>query len=381
MASGLVVPGSKTLEAGGCLYIKDIHIMSKKDEIRHLWREAFRGDSEEYIAMYFDRIYRDGDALTAEDQDGKIVSALLMQPYKLWFHSNELPICYLAGAATRRGSRGHGLMSALIETALLNAREQGKMMCALIPAYDWLYSFFDRFGFSTVFLSDTQRFTSLHAFSGSGIYEIVENPYSDAVYQAFCAYERTRPGGVLHSHRDFLNILDELSLRRDGTFIAVGRKNCPVAAMVWAVGYGEVIQVNELLGIDEEARLAAMRALRERFPNRPVRYLAPVEDRGHRHLYSRGMTRIVNVEACLGVIAAANPEWKSTVRVTDPLIPENNHTWHIECGRCEVAEGSDRRPDFDVSVDVLCRIVFSSPEIGEILGFPTERTHISLMPH
>lgn len=355
--------------------------MSKKDEIRHLWREAFRNDSEEYIAMYFDRIYRDSDALTAEDQDGRIISALLMQPYGLWFHSAEMPVGYLAGAATRRGCRGRGLMSSLIGAALLKAHGQGLMMCALIPAYDWLYSFFERFGFSTVFLSDTQRFTSLHPFSGAGSYDLVEDPYSDAVYQAFARYERNRAGGVLHSRRDFLNILDDLSLRTEGTFIAVGRKNCPVAAMVWAVGSGEVIQVNELLGIDDEARQAAMRALRNRFPDRPVRYLAPVDDRMRRRLYSRGMARIVNVENCLQAIAAANPEWRSTVRVTDPLIAANNHIWTVENGHCRKVDAPGRRPDFDVTVDVLCRIVFSSPEIGDVLGFPSARTHISLMPH
>lgn len=355
--------------------------MSKKDEVKHLWREAFRNDSDEYITMYFDRIYRDCDALTTEDDGGKTVSVLLMQPYSLWFHSSEMPIGYIAGAMTRRGYRGRGLMSSLIEAALLKAQEQGMMLCALIPAYDWLYSFFDRFGFSTVFLSDTQRFTSLHAFSGTGIYESVDDPYSDAVYQAFARYERERAGGVLHTRRDFLNVIDELSLRHEGTFIAVGRADCPVAGMVWAIGSGEVVQVNELLGIDEEARQAAMRALRKRFPDRPVRYLAPVEDNSRRHLYSRGMARIVNVDSCLKAISAANPKWKSVVKVSDPLIRDNNRTWLIENGRCVTADDTAERPDFDVSVEVLCRIVFSSPEIGDILGFPSMRTHISLMPH
>lgn len=355
--------------------------MSKKDEIKHLWREAFRNDSDEYVTMYFDRIYRDSDAMTIRDDDGKTVSALLMQPYSLWFHSSEMPIGYLAGAMTKRGCRGRGLMSALMEKALLKAHDDGLMMCALMPAYDWLYSFFDRFGFSTVFLSDTQRFTSLHAFSGPGNYEIVEDPYSDAVYQAFVRYERDRSGGVLHTRRDFLNVIDELSLRHEGTFLAVGRHDCPVAAMVWAMGSGEVVQVNELLGIDGEARQAAMRALRKKFPDRPFRYLAPVEDNGRRHLYSRGMARIVSADSCLKAISAANPKWKSIVRVSDPLISDNNHTWLIENGRCIMADSSARRPDFDVSVEVLCRIVFSSPKIGEILGFPSARTHISLMPH
>ncbi len=356
--------------------------MSRKDEIRHLWREAFRGDSEEYRSMYFDRIYSDGDAMTLEDQDGRVVSALMMQPYGLWFHRTEVPIYYIAGAATRRNSRGHGLMSSLMEQALRKAFADGKMMCALIPAHDWLYFFFDRFGFSTVFLSDTQRFTSMHAFAGYGDrdYTLVDDPYSESVYAAFSNYERQRPGGVLHSRRDFLNILDELPFRQDGTFVAVGRDDCPVAAMAWAVGAGEIVQVNELLGVDDDARLAAMRALRQRFPNRPFRYLAPVEAPGHRHLYSRGMARIINVEQCLAAVAKENPEWRCDIRVHDPLIDANCGSWRVADGVCS-SDASLRRFDQDVTIDVFSRIVFSSPEIGGILGFPSQRTHISLMPH
>ena len=37
--------------------------MSKKDEIKRLWAESF-GDSREFVEMYFDRVYRDADAMT-----------------------------------------------------------------------------------------------------------------------------------------------------------------------------------------------------------------------------------------------------------------------------------------------------------------------------
>lgn len=133
--------------------------MSTKNDIRHLWREAF-GDSEEYLDMYFDRIYRESDALTLES-DGRLVSTVLMQDYNLWFHSREVPVAYIAGVTTRRAARGHGHATALVNKALKLAHHNGKMLCAIIPAHDWLYYFFDRFGFSPVFLTDSQRFTSL----------------------------------------------------------------------------------------------------------------------------------------------------------------------------------------------------------------------------
>lgn len=353
--------------------------MSTKNDIRHLWREAF-GDSEEYLDMYFDRIYRESDALTLES-DGRLVSTVLMQDYNLWFHSREVPVAYIAGVTTRRAARGHGHATALVNKALKLAHHNGKMLCAIIPAHDWLYYFFDRFGFSPVFLTDSQRFTSLHAFATAGEYETVADPYSDTVFSAFEEFERERPGGILHNRRDFINILDDLSFKPDGTFVAVSRADMPVAAMAWAQGQGDILQINEVLGTDADARRGAMKALREKFPNRPFRYLAPADTPEHRHLYPRGMARITDALQCLTVIAESHPNFKCSVRVHDPLIEENNRTFILDKGECRTSEDNPDRLDFDVSIDVLTRIVFSSPATGDILGFPSERTHISLMPH
>ena len=48
--------------------------MDKKQQIVNLWRTCF-GDSEAFISLYFDRVYKDENAMTIE-KDGKIVSAL-----------------------------------------------------------------------------------------------------------------------------------------------------------------------------------------------------------------------------------------------------------------------------------------------------------------
>lgn len=355
--------------------------MSKKDDVRHIWRECYK-DSDEYLDMYFDRIYRDADAMTIS-VDGRMVSSLLSQPYKFWFYGQELPIAYLSGAVTRRSARGKGYMTSLVEQAIRAAYDRGDMLCALIPAHDYLYFFFDRFDFSTVFLSDTQRFTALHTFNSPSEYEYhaVADQYSDEVFAAFERYERERPGGVLHSRRDFLNFLDDLAMRQDGTFVVVGRNDVPIASMAWAMTSDDAVHVFEVLGCDADARRAALCELRRRFPDKPFRYLAPASNQSARQLHSRGMGRIVNVEMTLGAIAKANPEWRCSIRVHDRLIAENNHTFVVEGGTVTINDVDPPRLDFVVDIDVLNRIVFSSPRTGSVLNFPSLRTHISLMPH
>ena len=68
--------------------------MDKKQQIVNLWRTCF-GDSEAFISLYFDRVYKDENAMTIE-KDGKIVSALQIVPYTMTYLGTEISL-YLWG--------------------------------------------------------------------------------------------------------------------------------------------------------------------------------------------------------------------------------------------------------------------------------------------
>lgn len=350
--------------------------MENKESVRRLWAETFR-DSPEYLQMYFERVYREDDVLKIES-NGKLDSSMLLQRYTMLFQQSEVGLAYVAGAMTRQGARGRGLMSCLMKEALSAARERGDMVLALIPAHDWLYFFYDRFGLATVFYVDPQRFTSLHHFAPENEYTPVENPFSDEVFEKFRELERSRGCSILHSHRDFLNILEDNRLD-GGRFVSMRGPSGEVESMAWAVVGKEMVTVTELLGINHDAREGALAMLRKLLPDLPFKVLAPPLSE-HRHLYSRGMARIVNVGLCLEKIAKAHPEWRCTLRVSDPLLPENDGIYIA--GKGEVAvHGLDEKikPDLDVNITVLTEIVFSSPSIGYVMGVPSERPVISLM--
>ncbi len=241
--------------------------MSKKDEIIRLWTECF-GDSKEYAEMYFSRVYSDDDTLSIANNDGRIASSLQTRDFRMKFAGETVGLSYICGATTARRSRGRGYMSRLMLRALDRAVSKGNMMAALIPAHDWLYFFFERFGFSNVYLADRQCYTSFHPFATEKDYFELTDPYAPEVFDAFSSFEHRNPGGVLHSRRDFLNILDDLSFRKGGTFVVVGRDDAPIAAMAWAFDRGDFVQVNEILGIDSDARTGAMQALRRHYPDR-----------------------------------------------------------------------------------------------------------------
>ena len=349
--------------------------MNRKEEIKRIWTECF-DDSREFVEMFFNRVYRESDALTLE-KGGKIVSSMLLQPYAMKFQNSEVTTGYICGAATRRAARGNGYMSELMVEALNTALEKGYMSCSLIPAHDWLYFYYDRFDFSTVYYYDPQRFTSLHAFTPAGRYTRVEDPYLPEVYDAFHAFEMSRKCTIIHSQRDFLNILDDLS-HDGGIFVALRGEDGTIAAIGCAAPADGRLLVKDLLGDNEDAREAVLAVMRNDYPDTPVSVYSPAEDNG-RKPFSRGMARIVNAPLCLGVIAAANPAFKAKIRISDTLMPYNSHTYIIKEGNCVIDDSYSDRLDFDINADTFNRIVFSSSKIGDVLDFPSERPYMSLM--
>lgn len=360
--------------------------MSKKDEIKRLWAETF-GDSRDFVEMYFDRVYRDSDAMTLTGDDRHIVSSLLLQQYSMTFHGLEAKASYISGALTQRNMRGRGLMSSLMTDALIASHDRGDILTLLIPASDYLYGYYARFGFATAIFTDIMRYTSLHSFASpeemsDEVFTPVEDLFDPRVYDAMSDLEHEmKQSVILHSHRDFLNILDDLRLD-SGYCAAVASPDGSVEAIAWArpaTDGSDIIVVNEILYRTPAARYAALRLLRSHWPDRPFAVMAPVADDG-RQPTKRGMARITGAETALDLLAQAYPDLRLNIRVSDPIISTNNGIFSLAAGRCRRKAGvRETHLDFDVDITTLTELLFSSPKIGNVTGLPARRLHMALM--
>ena len=109
--------------------------MDKKQQIVNLWRTCF-GDSEAFISLYFDRVYKDENAMTIE-KDGKIVSALQIVPHTMTYLGTEISVGYISGACTTPEERGQGLMRQLLQETFEEMERPENAISALIPAEPW----------------------------------------------------------------------------------------------------------------------------------------------------------------------------------------------------------------------------------------------------
>lgn len=349
--------------------------MKKKDIVLKLWRECF-DDSDRFVDMFFTRVYRDEDALVLE-KNGRVVSSMLLQRYSMNFHGVTLPVSYICGAATALEMRAHGYMAELLSEGLNESYRRGDAFSALIPASGWLFKYYEKAGFSPVFSTCVEHFTSAHPFRHCGDYSAYADIGSEEAYGFFNSMMELRPCCVQHTREQYHDAIMDNSVD-GGSVLAISDSDGRIVAMAFAVPDGGEVIVKELLAVDDDAANGVLLPVKETFGDMPVtvwRYLSPGVESS-----VRGMARVVNVGVVLSALAQAHPELKLSVRIHDRVIPENYHIYVVKDGVCLVDDDRDAESlDYDVDVEVLTSMLFGNEVTEKILEFPAVRPYISLM--
>jgi GNAT superfamily N-acetyltransferase len=109
--------------------------------LRDIWDVCFPGDTA-FGDFFFSELYKPEQALVFQCEDS-ITSMLHMLPFK---RGDGEDTAYIYGVGTLPEYRRQGQSAALIKEAMrLNPT------CFLIPQEEWLYGFYEQFGFKTVF--------------------------------------------------------------------------------------------------------------------------------------------------------------------------------------------------------------------------------------
>lgn len=352
-----------------------IAMEDKKAEIERLFNAAFPEDAE-WNRWFFDRVYNDSEAMLLTDQD-KPVSCLMSQKYDFKFHNQYLPLAYICGVATDRRLRGHGFMSSLLKNALHESYLRGDAFAGVIPADRRLYFFYDKFGFATVVYSGIERFASLHSFP-------IEKDlcFVTPTYQAFASLEKMREATVIHTERNFIDILYDIN--HDGGCVVQVEddKNSPLA-MAFATANETEIHVKELLGSYPPALDMALSEVKRKLGSDKTMIVYGVpKDSAPFALRARGMMRIINVLNVLSALAGQYPNLSQNIRVRDNLIKENEGLYILHGGECLFRhndEGAKIKISMEVTTDVLTKILFSDKYIQNVFNIPTARPSMSLM--
>lgn len=127
----------------------------EKQQSRKLWEEIFTEDTKEFLDYYYKEKIKDNQIL-GSFWEGKLVSMLHLNPYRLCVGQYEIASEYIVAVATKKEYRHQGRMAKLLHQAMLEARKEGSPFVFLMPAKEGIYKPFD---FVTVYERKDYCFT------------------------------------------------------------------------------------------------------------------------------------------------------------------------------------------------------------------------------
>lgn len=217
-----------------------------KPQLIDLWRTSF-DDSEEFIKLFFDRVYQKENALFIE-KGGKIVSALQMLPYTMAYYGTEISVSYVYGACTLPSERGQGLMRQLLQKAFEVMESRRVALTVIIPAGPRLFDYYRDSGYTEAF--DYSEETYVRPFETAreqGVSVVPPEVSSmESLYHFFNKKQRERACYVLHGHDDFVTILRDLQMPAGQILTALNIQGKPVG-MIFFYPAGDHIHVRELM--------------------------------------------------------------------------------------------------------------------------------------
>ena len=168
--------------------------------LRSMWKTCFE-DTDEFIDLHFSRKYKAKNTLIYFDGDVAAAS-LQMFEYEITFYGETLPFYYLAGLCTLPQHRKKGYMAQLIAEAHRIMEQRDIPLSILIPAEEWLYGFYRKYGYEQVFEGDGDTTVPLK--------EILDT-YSDIgnAYRVFDMASRSKDFYVQKTFEDFEAIVAE----------------------------------------------------------------------------------------------------------------------------------------------------------------------------
>jgi predicted acetyltransferase len=173
--------------------------------VRRMWKICF-DDTDEFLDILSAYKYKNENTLIYFEE-GKAVASLQMLPYTINFYRQEIPFAYLAGLCTLPGYREKGYMSRLIHEAHRVLSERNIPLSILIPAEEWLYGFYEKYGYEQVFDKGEELIP---------LKQILETYPGNIpkAYQAFDELFRFRDFCIQKNEKDFEAIAEEY--KQDG---------------------------------------------------------------------------------------------------------------------------------------------------------------------
>ena len=315
-----------------------------KEQVKALWKLCFE-DSEEFIEMYFRLRYKNEVNVAIQSGD-EVISALQMLPYPMTFCGEMVQTSYISGACTHPDFRSKGVMRELLSQSFARMLRNGIHFSTLIPAEPWLFDYYKRMGYASVFQYSVKEITLPEFIPSKEITVDVVSEPQDEVYSHLNKKLSERPCCIQHTLEDFQVIMADLAISGGNLFVAK-RANEIKGIVIIYKGESRII-INELLAEDKDIEFSLLYAVKQLTDcNHMTQLLPPNEELPQQSL---GMARIINAKEVLQIYAPAFPEDEIQLEVSDKQLSVNNGYYYLSDGKCRYS--TERLPGAHIQMNI-----------------------------
>lgn len=315
-----------------------------KEQVKALWKLCFE-DSEEFVEMYFKLRYKNEVNVAIQSGD-EVISALQMLPYPMTFCGEMVQTSYISGACTHPDFRSKGVMRELLSQSFARMLRNGIQFSTLIPAEPWLFDYYKRMGYATVFQYSVKEMTLPEFIPSKEIAVNVVSKPQDEVYSYLNKKLSERPCCIQHSAEDFQVIMADLPISGGNLFVA------KQANEIWGIAIiykrENCIIINELLAEDKDTEYSLLFAIKQYTGCNYIIQLLPPDKELPQH--SLGMARIINAKEVLQIYASAFPEDDMQLEVSDKQLSVNNGYYYLSDGKCRYS--AERLPGAHIQTNI-----------------------------
>lgn len=336
------------------------------DRTREVWEQIFTEDGPDFLDYYYDRKSSDNQMYVVEKGE-ELVSMLHLNPYMLQIGAKRARGNYIVAVATKENYRHQGMMAALLKESMREMREEKQPFTFLMPAAEAIYRPFD-----FRFIYDQHQ----ESVNGSrvGMQEmdvcVREADRSDCEALAeFATYILAKKYQVyaVRTREYYEMILQERKseaggiriVERNGRMLGfvpyvLGEEGCEVLEPLYEASEEQSV----LLAISELGVSVSCRAMQESAGQKKPMIMA----------------RILHLPIFISCLSASE-EVHLIVRITDPILEENNGTFLVEGKEQLEIQKSGERAEAEFTIAGLTSYLFGYCELDELVR--NEEAHIS----
>ena len=191
------------------------------ESIKEIWSYCFN-DTESFMKYYFNDKYKSENTVVALDE-GKIISSLQLNQYKLLLNSKVYNTSYVVGVSTLPEGRGAGYMNKAMKFTLNELYKKGQLVSILMPID---YRLYRRFGYEHCYdqIEYTINTDDLKNFKSSG--KMIKSNLSqiDDLIQIDRTFLNEVNGNVLKDEHYYENLFKEIQSEDGFLYIHEGNE-------------------------------------------------------------------------------------------------------------------------------------------------------------